>query len=106
VTRCKGCGKEYRKGVLAFLLGPEGLKGARVCQACASGGVLLVAPKLAPVVRQAVTRPEGLERAIRMLRTYAKAADSQGKAELEDFLRGKAEGFEDAIECIKRECGI
>ena len=40
MTRCKGCGKEYRKGVLAFLLSPEGLKGARVCQTCASGGVL------------------------------------------------------------------
>lgn len=102
MTRCKGCGKEYRKGVLAFLLSSEGLKGARVCQACASGGVLLVAPKLAPVVKQAVARPEGLDRAIRMLRTYAKVSDQYPEA----HAKGRAEGFEGAIEIIRRECGL
>ena len=102
MTRCKGCGKEYRKGVLAFLLSSEGLKGARVCQSCASGGVLLVAPKLAPVVKQSVARPEGLERAIRMLRTYGKAASTTPG----ELSKGRSEGFEGAIECIKRECGI
>ncbi len=104
MTRCKGCGKEYRKGVLAFLLSPEGLKGARVCQTCASGGVLLVAPKLAPVVKHAAARPEGLERVMMMLRAFAKGA--RGAAKRDPRFQDRAEGYEGAIECIKRECGL
>lgn len=49
MTTCKACGNEFRKGVMAFLLTPGGMKGARMCQSCAAGGVLLVAPKLAPL---------------------------------------------------------
>jgi|SRR5579864_7328652 len=101
MTRCKACGSDYRKGVLAFLLTPGGLKGARVCQSCASGGVLLVVPKLGPVVRKKEVRSDGVERAIRMLRTYAKAAEADGSSRMS----GRAEGFEGAIEVLKRECG-
>lgn len=99
MKRCNGCGKDHRIGVMVFLLIDGSLKGARVCQSCASGGVLLVAPKLAPVVKQAAPRPEGLDRAIRMLRTYAKAAEANGA-------QARASGFEGAIECIRRECGL
>jgi len=106
MTRCKACGSDYRKGVLAFLLSPGGLKGARVCQSCASGGVLLVAPKLAPVVQKKTVRSDGVERAIRMLRTYAKAAETMGGEDSDGiYQRGRAVGFEGAIEVLKRECG-
>jgi hypothetical protein len=97
VTRCKGCGKEYRKGVRAFLLTASGLAGVRVCQACARRGIILVAPLVAPVVKQAVVRPDGFSRVLRMLRTYARAAETVGNPE-------RAQGFEGAIEALKREC--
>jgi hypothetical protein len=42
MSACKGCDAEFRKGTLAFLLTPEGLKGSRVCAACVKRGVLLV----------------------------------------------------------------
>jgi hypothetical protein len=116
MTRCKACGSDYRKGVLAFLLSPGGLRGARVCQSCASGGVLLVAPKLGPVVQKKAVRSDGVERAIRMLRTYAAASRDAAKANLhsesvaDERMRqahaGRAEGFEGAIEVLKRECGV
>jgi hypothetical protein len=111
MTRCKGCGKEFRKGTIACLLVPgEGFRGARICQECASDGVLLVAPKLAPVVAQKVVRSDGVERVLRMLNTYAKMSRSSANAEAENIAvsshhRGRAEGFEGAIEAIKRECG-
>jgi hypothetical protein len=119
MTRCKACGSDYRKGVLAFLLTPGGLKGARVCQSCASGGVLLVAPKLGPVVRKKEVRSDGVERALRQLRTLAGAAQAVSKKtfppstplrEIDDRLNverfsGRAEGFESAIEVLRRECG-
>jgi hypothetical protein len=110
MTRCKACGAEFRKGVLAFLLTGKGLEGARVCQSCARGGVLLVAPKLAPIVKQKTVRSDGVERALRMLRTYASVAKASAKEnELSDgnrkLLSGRAEGIETAIETIKRECG-
>jgi hypothetical protein len=116
MTRCKACGSDYRKGVLAFLLSPGGLKGARVCQSCASGGVLLVAPKLGPVVKQKTVRSDGVERALRQMRTYAAASRALAKSYASRVDRGKsgaeytdaisrAEGFEGAIEVLKRECG-
>jgi hypothetical protein len=103
MTRCKACSREFRKGALAFLLTPKGLTGARVCQSCASGGVLLVAPKLAPVVREKVVRSDGVERALRQLRTLASASRANGAGFT--FDNGRAEGFEGAIEVLKRECG-
>ena len=48
MTTCKGCDAEFRKGTLAFLLTPEGLKGSCVCAACVKRGVLLV-PVLVPL---------------------------------------------------------
>jgi hypothetical protein len=123
MSRCKACGHEYRKGALAFLLTAQGLKGARVCQACASGGALLVAPKVAPVMKRAVDRGDVIERALRHLRTLEGAAratyrqhaaysQDEGKSELERqqhtelamMADGRAQGFEGAIEAIKREC--
>lgn len=45
-----GCGKTYRKGTIAFVLVPgSGLKSMTACPDCVSGGVLLIAPKVAEV---------------------------------------------------------
>jgi hypothetical protein len=49
MTTRKGCDAEFRKGTLAFLLTPDGLKESRVCAACVKRGVLLV-PGLVPPV--------------------------------------------------------
>jgi hypothetical protein len=110
MTRCKACGSDYRKGTLVFLLTPGGLKGARVCQSCASGGVLLVAPKIGPMIQKKTVRSDGVERALRMLNTYAKVAKSGSNAAgtnipVRDVMLGRAEGIETAIEVLKRECG-
>jgi hypothetical protein len=98
VSRCKACGSEYRKGVRVSLLTPQGLAGALVCQSCASKGVVIVAPTLAPVVKNAVARTDGVER-------VQNAADThKGGGTEAAFYTGRAEGYEGAIEAIKREC--
>ena len=56
MTTCKGCDAEFRKGTLAFLLTPAGLKGARVCVACAKRGVLVVPVLVAPIVESKASR--------------------------------------------------
>jgi hypothetical protein len=102
MTKCKGCQKQVRKTTIAMLLTPNGLKGACVCRDCAKGGVLLVAPKLGPIVKQKVVRSEGVERALRRLRTFASAARTDGDV---SFFDGRKSGLESAIEVLKRECG-
>lgn len=93
MTRCKGCGKEFRKGTLAFLLTAEGLKGARVCQACAGAGMLIVAPKLAPVAKKVVDRKDDVHRVLRGLRSYVGAARiSCNNAGNDEQLRFEAQG--------------
>jgi hypothetical protein len=108
MTKCKGCGNEFRRGSLAFLLTVDGIKGARLCQTCVAGGVTIVAPKLGPVVRQVVgNNKERVDKVLRMLRTSAAAARStvaaEGGNEVSVCAQGRAEGFEGAIELIKRE---
>lgn len=119
--RCKACGKDFRKGVLVSLLEPGGLQRVRVCQGCAGAGVVIVAPKIAPVVKQEHAAPDGVDRALRTLRTFAAAARASAKVKppaalkssedaglaREDIAQmlGRAEGLESAIEAIKRECG-
>jgi hypothetical protein len=107
VTRCKGCGQEYRKGTRAFLLTASGLQGVRVCPACARRGILLVAVKHAAIVKQAAARPEGVARVLRLLRTYAAAERSAAKEPgMRDVADGRAQGFEGAIVALKREWGL
>jgi hypothetical protein len=50
MTKCKGCGLEYRKGTLAIVLTPTGPKGHRVCSDCVSKGMFVVAQKVPVVV--------------------------------------------------------
>jgi hypothetical protein len=98
MTKCKGCQKQVRKTTIAMLLTPGGLKGACVCRDCAKGGVLLVAPKLGPIVKQKVIKSDGVKRAIRRIRMLASAASATG-------FDLKVEAFESAIEVLKHECG-
>jgi len=102
MTPCKSCSKMARKTTIAMLLTPDGLKGACVCRDCARGGVLLVAPKLGPIVKQRVVKSDGVGRALRKLRTYAAAARTDGDV---SFFDGRKSGLESAIEVLKRECG-
>lgn len=105
MSKCPAHGGEFRKGVLVTLLVPgKGLRGARVCQDCANGGMTVVAPSVAPVVSQKVARPDGYERALRQLQVLARSARSMAVTD-SDFYSGRAEGFEGAIEVIKREMG-
>ncbi len=90
------------------MLEDSGLRNVRICGQCAVRGVLLVAPKLAPVTVQKVQRPEVIGRVLRMLNTYAKAARSSALGEVHGsaefcFYDGRAEGIEVAIATIKRE---
>jgi hypothetical protein len=112
LSTCKACGHTYRKGTLVTLLVPgQGVTGARVCQDCAAGGMLVVAPKVAPKVEQKVARPEGYEKALRQLQVLARAArgtaSQYASEEASDYshFNGKAEGIESAIEVLKREMG-
>ena len=107
MTKCKGCGRSARKTTIAMLLTHDSLKGACVCRDCARGGVLLVAPKLGPIVKQKVVKPEGVERALRSLRAYergAMAGVSPGTPSCQ-FHMGREDGLRCAIEVLKRECG-
>lgn len=122
MNRCKGCGREFRKGTIAFLLTDKGLRGARICQDCASGGVLIVAPKLGPVVQKKVVRSDAVKEVMRMLRSYAAAARNGVKSLQEEFeskredatpnwlehqraqlshFGGRAEGIESALAALE-----
>jgi hypothetical protein len=109
MTTCKACGNEFRKGVLVTLLTPKGIRGARVCQSCANGGMIIVAQKVAPVIEQKVVRAPEPDRIVRMLKTYASAALAAASKEQpetggeHEFFKGRAEGIETAIEVIKKE---
>jgi hypothetical protein len=116
VTRCKGCGREFRKGKLVFLILPSGgLKGARVCQPCADGGATLVAAKHAPIVHARSAAPEKrvlFASVVKQLQGMAKAlaqtkqpstGSLEDDQEIETFILGKQEGLEAAIEVIKKE---
>lgn len=69
MKRCKLCGNQFRKGVLAFHKDGSRLKGGIVCQSCANGGVLLVAAEPVKISDGGNFRGklEGLEAAIALL---------------------------------------
>jgi hypothetical protein len=84
------------------------LAGAIVCVPCGNGGAVLVPAKLPPVVEHKTRKPEGYESALRMLRTYVRAARLAAEVDAGDNARhfeGRAEGLEVAIETVKRFAG-
>jgi hypothetical protein len=116
VSKCPAHGGEFRKGVLVTLLVPgKGLRGARVCQDCANGGMIVVAPKLPPVKVEKVARPNGYENTLRQLRALAVGADAMTEddpnaAGIDDYgecryQEGRRDAYEGSIELVKREMG-
>ncbi len=123
---CKVCGKQYRTGRLVFIMSNDGrLKGARVCQGCADGGVTVVAKKPIDFCtyggRSGCDRPatmchvhavasirgdnaKGVEGAIKALEAQSVAISrtapgSQSNAD--DFTLGKAEAYDNIIAFLK-----
>ena len=109
MTTCKGCGNGFNKGSLAFILVKGKLKGARVCQKCAGGGVTIVATHVVPVVVQGRTKDEratireALKPIIKNLEAQVTAlkqtvpSDNQAS----DFIQGKLEGMENVFAVLK-----
>ena len=108
LSRCKGCGGEYRKGSIAVLfLQKGGSARTRVCPGCVKRGVLVVPELLAPVVKRVEKRSEAVEEAIRTLTTYMKAAQACADGIKDGYSRrafqiGRVEGYESAIELLKK----
>ena len=114
MSACPGCDRDYRTGVTVTLLDPiKGVERKRVCQRCAAGGLVVVAPRMAPVVKGVARETsDDVDQAVRMLRTYALAA----KASRDEFpsdpgtpdaidhahFAGRLEGLEAAIELLTR----
>lgn len=111
---CRACGDEYRKGKLAFVLtegqgkrgGGRKLVGGIVCPECAAGGLLIVAPKLAPVIKKVEKRSDEVQRALRQIQTLAKATRASARGVttnqvVADQISAKAEGLESAISVLE-----
>lgn len=102
MAKCKGCGAEYRSGTLAFLLTPEGLKGARVCAACVKRGVLVVPVLVAPVIEAKPSRKAAAEllkpvvKTIEAQLTVFRALDPENS-----FIGGKIEAMENVLATLK-----
>jgi hypothetical protein len=109
MTTCKGCGNGFNKGSLAFLLVKGKLKGARVCQKCAGGGVTIVGIHVAPVVVQGQTKDERaiLRKALKPIITNLEAQVTalqrthRPNVSAEEFLNGKIEGMENVLAVLK-----
>jgi len=101
LSTCKVCARSYRTGRIAFIMGEHGkLTGARVCQDCASDGVLVVAAK--PARRCRCGNPA--------VKCGACASESQTKEKVEvcarrnqanDYRTGRSTGLESAIELLE-----
>lgn len=109
---CHACGKQVRATTLGFILKDGRMSGARVCTECVRDGVLIVAPKLAPVVdasrAERRSEQEVLAPFIRLLKGQAKALSASLPIglgpfddEVEQFKKGKIEGLETAIAALK-----
>jgi hypothetical protein len=113
MSRCKGCGGEYRKGSIAVLFFQKGGSArTRVCPGCVKRGVLVVPELLAPVIRKVEKRGDEVEQAIKILTVYANSARrsqadqfNSGKWPTNEaqasFFQGREEGLLTAIERLK-----
>jgi hypothetical protein len=123
VSTCPACGASYRSGTTVLLLthrfgeGRVKEKRARVCPKCAAAGLTIVATHHLPkdMVQRAEARPakEVLDRAMRQLRTLARAASGAEKAArnrgdtiVSTHQMGRSEGFEGALELLKSLVGV
>lgn len=115
---CKVCGNEYRKGKLAFIMGTHGLQRVRVCQPCAGKGTILVAAlpivpckcgkpatKCGACLYEAETkaRAGAVQGAINVLSSTLKGMRGTTILDIKqkDFIEGKQEGIELALDMLK-----
>jgi hypothetical protein len=110
---CPACDKPCRKTTTVYLLHPtKGPERKRVCVPCANSGMTVVAPAMAPKVEEKMVRLDGYDKALTQLRVLMRGAQASAKSavsvndvhETHRFI-GRAEGYEGAIEVIKREMG-
>jgi hypothetical protein len=94
--KCKACGSNaFRAGTLAVVFGGGRHEGGIVCPKCAREGILLVASKVAPVVKHETPPDERVKGAMRQLQVLIKAASLANNLD-------KQEGLESALELLKR----
>jgi hypothetical protein len=112
MSTCPACQREYRSGTIAILLDSNGQPtNKRVCQKCASGGLLIVATKVPAPVQEKVVRAPAFDNIITQLRVMSRAARvSEQRAEFDGgspdpYFQGRAEGLEAALELVKRVSG-
>lgn len=99
---CAACGRAYRKGTRAFVVGRGG---SVVCPECAGAGLLVVAPRVAPVHVERVERSPDVDVVLRRLRGYAamtRASAAKAQDTERAFGEGRATGLETAIELLVR----
>ena len=124
---CPACGRQgHRTSVTATLLDPNAsdpssrTRRARVCASCASGGILLVAPRAVAVPVKGIRAPDSelvseLRKAVRTLQTFANLAgavavadgspDESGAFPPEDeldFMAGRADGLASAVALLEK----
>ena len=107
MSRCKGCGKDFRRGRRRSLLQIDGtLASAIVCPSCASRCLQVLAPAFYVPPRELVIDGNETLAAVRTrLKVYMKAtehewAKSGPGSEAYAYNRGKVEGIDQAIELL------
>jgi len=111
--KCPGCGGGYRKGTIVLLLDPKTatVERKRVCPTCVRNGFSVAAVQQPTIVKENVFTGGAAYNAevIGQLRVLARAANLMSKTDpikLDPtavmFHQGRAEGFEGAIELLRR----
>jgi hypothetical protein len=108
-VKCRACGKQARKTRVVLLLGADrGLRGTRVCAACADGGATVVASRIAPVVIAARAERRAQAEVLAPFVALFKAQAAALRAcEVQDedqqsFVQGKVDALEGVVEVLKR----
>lgn len=112
MNTCPACEREFRSGSLVTLLDPVARTSERkrVCSRCASGGLIVVAPRQTPIVKGLSAKTlqsvdDTIQRTIRTLRTFANLAARESRSAKDPdtmrFQDGRAQGLEAAIELLR-----
>ncbi|HTA20260.1 MAG TPA: hypothetical protein VK989_13270 [Polyangia bacterium] len=100
MSRCKGCGAEFRRGLKRSLLLPSGdVVGAIVCRACASRALSILTPTAPPPAPAPVIEGrEQLEHVRRNLRTFLALEEARQKTpDLAETIRQYSQGRIDGL---------
>jgi hypothetical protein len=104
MAACGACGAPCRKAQLAVVL-PEG-KRRRVCRRCAAEGLLTVATRVAPVMRQeSLFTADPLDDVARTVAAWLRLEGSDPSSANEAnelFIVGRKAAYESVLQLIKR----